>query len=313
MDVDLFFRVFILAIVQGIAEFLPISSSGHLLVLGRFLEIPDVFTLTILLHLGTLFSVIVFFAAKLGDVLTRHFRAIWLVFLGTIPTVAIGLFVHERFPQIETSRLTAGVCFFVTALLLLTIMRRNSRTEDEEYYEKIACEEEGFEPPVIKTVENTTWWDAIVVGIAQGFAVLPGLSRSGATISAGVMRGMRNEWSAEFSFFLSIPVIAGGAILEIIEQVKAVGLENVGTLIQPDSNLLLYFFGALVSFAVGWISLFYLMQMLKAGKLHYFAFWLFLIGTATIVWTCVDHKEQVMGAVNSVWSFLQARFGGAGQ
>ena len=286
MDVDLFFRVFILAIVQGIAEFLPISSSGHLLVLGRFLEIPDVFTLTILLHLGTLFSVIVFFAAK---------------------------FVHERFPQIETSRLTAGVCFFVTALLLLTIMRRNSRTEDEEYYEKIACEEEGFEPPVIKTVENTTWWDAIVVGIAQGFAVLPGLSRSGATISAGVMRGMRNEWSAEFSFFLSIPVIAGGAILEIIEQVKAVGLENVGTLIQPDSNLLLYFFGALVSFAVGWISLFYLMQMLKAGKLHYFAFWLFLIGTATIVWTCVDHKEQVMGAVNSVWSFLQARFGGAGQ
>lgn len=299
MEAALLFKVFLLAIIQGIAEFLPISSSGHLLVLGRLFEIPDAFLLAILLHLGTLFSIIVFFSRRIGEVLTSQWRVVGLVIVGSIPTVAIAIAVRTYLPQLEASRLTTGVCFLITALLLLTIMRRHSLTESEEYYEKLAYEDEGVEAPEIKTSENTTFWDAIVIGIAQGFAVLPGLSRSGATISTGVKRRLRNEWAAEFSFYLSIPVILGGAALEILDEINEVGFENVSTLFTSDSMVLLYLVGAMVAFAVGWVSLFYLMNMLKAGKLHYFAYWLFIVGIATIAWTCYDHWDAVKQIVET--------------
>ena len=189
MDLLLAFRVMILAIIQGVAEFLPISSSGHLLVLGRLFQLPDVFLLTILLHLGTLMSVIVFFYRDICDVFAYNRRVIWLVIVGSIPTVAIAFSVMKYFPHIESSRAVTGVCFLVTGFLLLTLMRNHSRTETEEYYEKIAYEEEGYEPPVTKTSENTSTWDAFIIGIAQGIAVLPGLSRSGTGSTA-------DPWSA---------------------------------------------------------------------------------------------------------------------
>ncbi|MBP5623179.1 MAG: undecaprenyl-diphosphate phosphatase [Thermoguttaceae bacterium] len=300
MDLVLIFRVVLLAVIQGIAEFLPISSSGHLLVLGRLFEMPDVFLLTILLHFGTLFSVLVFFLPELTDVVLHRQRAIALVIVGTIPTVAIAFAIQKFFPQFETSRLTAGVCFILTGLMLVTILRRCSRTESEEYYEKIAYEEEGVEPPVMKTIENTTWFDAFFIGIAQGLAVFPGLSRSGSTISAGVLRRLKNQWAAEFSFYLSIPVIAGGAVLEILKVFKEAGKENIASLFQLDSSFAIYLGGAFVSFVVGYVALFSLMQMLKAGKLHYFAIWLFFIGAATLAWTGYDHWDQIVHTVNSM-------------
>lgn len=298
LDIDMVFRVFLLAIVQGIAEFLPISSSGHLLVLGRLFELPDVFLLSILLHLGTLLSVLVFFGRELGFVIAHRPRVIGLVIVGSIPTVLIAFSVMKFFPWLETSRLTTGVCFLVTAFLLLTVMRRYSRTEEEEYLEKVAYQDEGFEPPEMKTAENTTLWDAFCIGVAQGFAVLPGLSRSGSTISTGVLLRLKNQWSAEFSFYLSIPVIAGGAFLEIYKEFKQVGFENWRELVQMDSTFLLYVGGALVSFLVGWVSLFYLMQMLKAGKLHRFATWLIFVGVAVLAWTAIDHSAEISKFLN---------------
>lgn len=288
------FRVLILAIVQGIAEFLPISSSGHLLVLGRFLELPDVFQLTILLHLGTLLSVLVFFAREIVFVLMHRFRVVGLVIVGSIPTAIIAFSVMHFFPQFETSRLTTGVCFLITGILLLTVMRRFSRTEAEEYLEKVAYQDEGYEPPEMKTAENTTFKDAFWIGVSQGFAVLPGLSRSGSTISTGVARRLKNEWAAEFSFYLSLPVIAGGAALEILKQFQEVGAENASQLFRWDSTFLLYIGGAIVSFLVGWFALYFLMQSVRSGKLHRYAYWLFIIGVGTIAWTCYDHLELIV-------------------
>lgn len=305
MDLLLAFRVMILAIIQGVAEFLPISSSGHLLVLGRLFQLPDVFLLTILLHLGTLMSVIVFFYRDICDVFAYNRRVIWLVIVGSIPTVAIAFSVMKYFPHLESSRAVAGVCFLVTGFLLLTLMRNHSRTETEEYYEKIAYEEEGYEPPVTKTSENTSTWDAFIIGIAQGIAVLPGLSRSGSTISAGVMRRFNNEWSAKFSFLLSIPVIAGGAALEIYKEYKEVGADNIASMFKMNPTLLVYIAGMLISFLVGWISLFYLMQMLKAGKLHRFAYWLFIIGIVTLLWTASDHREEIPGLIENGRLWIQ--------
>lgn len=148
LDMALLFRVVILAIIQGIAEFLPISSSGHLLVLGHLFEMPDNFTLMILLHLGTLFAVLVFFRKEILAIFTYRKRALGLIIVGSIPTAIIGLVLQKLFPQLETSRLMTGVGFLLTGTILITIMRRHSRTESEEYYEKIAYEEEGYDGPV---------------------------------------------------------------------------------------------------------------------------------------------------------------------
>ncbi len=294
MDIILIFHVMLMAIVQGIAEFLPISSSGHLIVLGHFFNLEDVFLLSILLHAGTLLSVLVFFYRELVDACVYRPRIIGLVIWGTIPTVVLAFTVQKFLPWIETSLWVTGCGFLATAFLLMTVMRRNSRTFDEEYYEKIAYEEEGLEAPVAKTGETTSWLDAFIVGLVQGIAVIPGLSRSGSTISAGVMRRFSNEWAAEFSFFLSIPVIAGGAALEIIKEVKEVGLENISTLFSVTSAFPIYLGGAFVSFIVGWISLYYLMQMLKAGKLHYFAVWLIFAGLFTLGLCAYENWDQLL-------------------
>lgn len=294
LDLDMALRVFLLAIFQGIAEFLPISSSGHLLVLGRLMELPDVFLLTILLHLGTLLSVLVFFARELARVCLRQPRALALVIVGTIPTVAIAFSIQHFLPWFETSRLTTGVCFLITALLLFTILRSSCRTEEEEYMMRIAYQDEGLIPPEQKTIETTTWLDVIIIGIAQGFAVFPGISRSGSTIATGTFLQLKSKWAAEFSFYLSIPVIAGGAILELLKQFKKVGATDVASFFQADDKFIIYLLGAGVSFIVGWISLYYLMQLLKAGKLHRFAYYLLIAGVLTIGWTCYDHLDIIM-------------------
>ena len=296
------FYVVIIAIVQGIAEFLPISSSGHILVLGKFFKLPDVFTLNILLHAGTLLSVLVYFFKDIVDVLLHRPRVIWIVIVGSIPTAAIGFAVMHFIPQIEESFLACGFFFLVTGLLLATMMRRyGQRTEHEIYFEEVArnAGDEDLDIPEPKTSETTTAFDAFLVGIMQGLAVFPGLSRSGSTISMALARRFSREWAAEFSFLLSIPAILGGVLLETLNIVKESGGKGVLETLTKDPDLMLYLGGGFVSFVVGLISLFYLMRMLKAGKLHYFAYWLFFIGAACLAWYGVEHREGISALLHS--------------
>ncbi|MDO5308828.1 MAG: undecaprenyl-diphosphate phosphatase [Planctomycetia bacterium] len=290
-EITMLFKTLLLAVVQGIAEFLPISSSGHLLVLGRLLELPEIFTLSILLHLGTLASVIVFFRRELLDVLLRRQRAILLVIVGSIPTGIIGVIIVKYFDFLEESLLVTGLGFFVTGLLLVTLVRRHCCTEHQLYFDMVerSIEEEeiGMELEAPKTIETTSFLDALIVGTAQGISALPGLSRSGSTISAAAGLNFDREWAAEFSFFLSIPVILGGAALEIVKLVKsyqASGEESLLAMLRSDSMTTVYLIGMLVSFFVGWISLYYLMRLLKSGRLHYFAVWLFFMGVVCLAW-----------------------------
>ena len=296
------FHVVLMAIVQGIAEFLPISSSGHLLVLGRLFTLPDVFTLSILLHAGTLFSVLVFFAKDIVNVIARRPRAIALVVVGTIPTVAVAFAIMHYAKFLESSRLMCGIGFFITAFMLLTILRRYGQRSDHElYFEEVArsSDDDDFEFDVSepKSIENSTFFDAIIIGFIQGIAALPGISRSGATISTALARRFSREWAAEFSFYLSIPVIAGGACYEMLNVFKSAKAEgesfNLIEFFKNDPNMALYLGGAVVSFIVGWLSLFSLMRLLKAGKLHYFAYWLIVVGVACISWTVYDHWNVV--------------------
>jgi len=294
VDLALVIKVFILAVVQGIGEFLPISSSGHLLVLSRFFELPDAFTLSILLHAGTLASVVCFFFSKIIEVFRFRRRAIWLVIVGSIPTVIVAAIIMKCFGFLEESLATTGIGFLLTACLLLFILRNRCLSDYEEYYVKYATNEEDASQIDSKTIETTSFTDAIIIGLAQGIAALPGLSRSGSTISAAVARNLSREWAAEFSFFLSIPVIVGAVLLEILNVVESAGDVNMSDVFFKDPTMLVYLGGAVVSFIVGWISLRVLMSLLKSGKLHYFAYWLIFAGLGTLVWSASIHWNEIM-------------------
>ncbi len=300
MDLSTTVYVTIMAIIQGIAEFLPISSSGHLLLLGKFFELPEIFTLSILLHAGTLLSVLIYFWRDIYEACTKKPRMILLVIAGTIPTVVIAFGIMEFAFFLEESILVAGLLFIVTGVLLIKYLRNETVEDDPDlYYQEIERIQEEMDGDVVeKTCEETSFFDAIIVGLAQGVAALPGLSRSGTTIVAGVARGFDREWAAKFSFLLSIPVIGGGAILEILKLFKESGATSFGQLFSDVPHIKLYFLGAAVSCVVGLLALASLMRLLKCGKLHYFAWWLFIVGPACVGYCVYEHWPQIA----SLWS-----------
>ena len=313
VELTTIFYVLIMAVVQGVAEFLPISSSGHLLLLGKFFELPETLTLSILLHAGTLMSVIVYFSDEIIEACFHRPRVIFLVIVGSIPTAIIAFIILKFFPELEENLLLTGFLFIGTGILLMTILRsRCQLSERQIYYEKIAAleaEDEGYEPELRKTAETTTWFDAILIGISQGVAALPGLSRSGSTISTAVGLNCEREWAAKFSFLLSIPVIGGGALLELVKLFKAATGETFSEKILSDPFFAVYLGGAVVSFLVGWLSLACLMKMLREGRLHFFAYWLFIIGPCTIGYWCWLNWEKVvpyLGGQEAVDSFLKS-------
>lgn len=288
-------KILFLAVVQGIGEFLPISSSGHLTVLGNLLfrdsavlDEEKMFTLNILLHAGTLGAVLIYFWRSIYEAFCKTPRTLGLIVVGTIPTVAIGLAMKKLADPLLDSPKVAGFCFIITGVLLLTLVRGKKKSAQDEYLEEVerlAAEEEGQTFTDGKSLEQTSWFDAFFIGVVQGCAVLPGISRSGSTIAGGVLRGLSRETAATYSFLLSIPVIAGGALLEIVDMIGDYKEAGKPLDLQNDPLLSLYLLGAAVSFGVGLVALIYLMRWLKAGKLHYFAYWLFVFGPFTIIWS----------------------------
>ena len=258
-------QTFVMAIVQGIAEFLPISSSGHLVVLqdlfqalGSTLE-GDSLTWNIALHFGTLFSVVVVFWKRIWLLLTSDKRVIPLLIIATIPAVIAALTMKILgFKEILENSLFAGCCFPVTGFILLWCSDKSGETD---------C-------------RNLSWKNAAFIGLIQAIAILPGLSRSGTTICAGLFCGMKRAEAATFSFLMAIPAIGGGALLEIHDLVKK--MKKVDATF--DSSLDLMLIGTLLSFIVGVLALMLLMKWLQQGKLKYFAYWLFLLGPVVIVW-----------------------------
>lgn len=246
------------------------------------------FTLNILLHAGTLGAVLVYFWRQIYDSFFKTPRTLGLIFVGSLPTVAIGLAMKKFADPLLDSPKVAGFCFIITGILLLTLVRGKKKTTQEEYLEeaeRLSAEDAGETFSDGKTLAQTSWFDAFFIGFTQGCAVLPGISRSGSTIAAGVIRGLSRETAATYSFLLSIPVIAGGAFLEIVGMIGEYRASGKPLDLQSDPLLSLYLIGAVVSFAVGWVALAFLMRWLKAGKLHYFAYWLFVFGPFTIIWS----------------------------
>jgi undecaprenyl-diphosphatase len=243
-----------LGIVQGITEFLPVSSSGHLTILqelmGRELENVE---LNIALHLGTLLSILVIYRNDLPEVL-RQPRLCLAIVVATLPVIPVGLFLKDALEQAFASTFAVGACLCVTGLL----MALSRRIEHGE-----------------RSLSEITMRDALIVGVFQAVAPLPGISRAGSTIFGGLACGLHRDAAAKFSFLIAIPAIAGATVLyskEILESGSSGA--DAGPLIA----------GTAVAFVVGVLSLRGLLQLVSRQRLSWFAWYCLTLGVATMVW-----------------------------
>ena len=250
-----------LGVVQGLTEFLPVSSSGHLAITQRWLTLepdsPAMLLFDVLAHLGTLAAVaIVFFrpACRFADRLRRETRASWsgrrygwriaaLALAATVPTAVIGLLFKDEFESAFAKPIWISAGLAITgALLLVTVwLPRGGR---------------GW--------KRFAFWQAVAVGVAQGMAILPGISRSGSTICMASYFGLRRRWAAEFSFLAAVPAILGASILKIKDTFD-LGSEALTALAWGPILA-----GSIVSFVVGIVALMLLLQAVRRAKLHYF-------------------------------------------
>lgn len=253
-------QILVLAVVQGIAEFLPISSSGHVVILASLMaggnaEALDVAEVNIVLHLGTLGSIAIFYWRRIVRLLNEDRATIRLLIVGTIPGVAAGVSVKLLGFGILESPLLAGVMLVVTGLLLLAVSRMRYGNA---------------------TYQSMTSRNALLIGLSQAAAILPGLSRSGTTISTGLKLGLAPRDAATFSFLLALPVIAGGGAVEVLSIVA--GGKSIST---PPLYLLV---GALVACVIGLFALSWLVRWLESGRLQWFAAWCIPLGLVVIAW-----------------------------
>ena len=257
--------------VQGLTEFLPVSSSGHLVVFERLLkfEQPPLLT-TVVLHLGTLVATAIVFRKDLlalllaaprvfrrrrpGEPVDVEARLLVMLVVGSIPTAAIGLLFRDAFERMFSSVAFVGVGFLVTALVLF--LTGFTRAEDR------------------RTLERATVLDAIVIGVAQGIAITPGVSRSGSTIATALFLGLDRGLAGRFSFLLSLPAVLGANVLEL----KHVADEGWGAVGWAPLAI-----GALVSLGTGVAALVWLLGVIRRGRLHRFAYYCAAAGVATLL------------------------------
>ncbi|WP_309866069.1 undecaprenyl-diphosphate phosphatase [Desmospora profundinema] len=255
-------EAWVLGIIQGLTEFLPISSTGHLY-LGRHLfglDEAGMFLDTVL-HLGTLLAVLAVYWRELWQVARRPFGHLGrLLIMGTIPTAIIGLTFKDFFEEISRTGVTIGWEFLATGAILWF----SDRIKDRGY----------------KQLDEIRPLDAVVIGTFQGAAILPAISRSGLTIAAALMRGIDKGTAAYFSFFLSIPAIAGACLLQ------GVDLMTGHAQSMPLSSLLL---ATAMSALFGYLAVRWMIRLLQRGSLKGFAVYVWMLGGIVLVsqWTGV--------------------------
>jgi undecaprenyl-diphosphatase len=252
----------ILGIVQGLTEFIPVSSSGHLEI-GKALlgvEVKDNLIFTVTVHIATVLSTIVALRKEIGKLLQSLFKFTWneetrfvaKLLLSAIPVGIVGVFFKDEAESLFDHLAIVGVMLLVTAVLLAFA-----------YYAKP------------RRKEKISFADALIIGIMQAVAVLPGLSRSGATISTGILLGNKKETVAEFSFLMVLIPILGECALDLIHGSFSAEASGIATL-----PLLTGFIAAFVS---GLVACTWMLDMVKKGKLIWFVVYCALVGTATLI------------------------------
>lgn len=264
----------ILGAVQGLTEFLPISSSAHLAVAQDWLGLhPDELPMHVfdgVSHVGTVVAIfVVFFDTfraycrrlidELGPNPPRTRVALRITILGilaSIPTAAIGIAFKKYFEESFGNSFEVGLGLVITGFLLIAT-------------NWVARGHKGW--------KQFTWWHALLIGVAQGISISPGISRSGATICTASFLGIRRRWAAEFSFFIAIPAILGATVLKLREAITE--HSAAAAAIQWGPTLL----GGLVAFVLGVITLLLLLGAVRRAKLHLFAWYCWVVGLVIMV------------------------------
>lgn len=248
---SIFLVLFFMGLVQGLTEFLPVSSSGHLVLISKLFNMQESLFLSILLHVATLFSIVVVFWKDIWELIRHPFsKKTVMLMVATIPTCLIVLVLM---PIIKSSFGGALLpfCFLISALLLFAT----------EFITKK------------KTTHELNYKTAFIMGIAQGFAVFPGISRSGTTICAGLLAGGDKKESAKFSFLMSIPIIILSMVMEIYEI-----CQGSVTINYPVIAIIASF---LVAFLSGIFAIKFMMKLTEKGNLKWFSLYLLIIGIVT--------------------------------
>ncbi len=270
----------IMGIVQGLAEYLPISSSGHLQIcedlLGLDMHGAGSLQFTVALHVATVLSTIVILWKEFVPLVTSFFgfkrdantTYVFKILVSCIPIMIVGIFFKDSVEQLfDKNLLTVGIALCATALLLTFAYYFRRTTADSP-----ALRQGGYRP------RDITFLDAFVIGLAQAVAVIPGLSRSGSTIATGLMLGDKREEVAKFSFFMVIIPILGEALLDIKEMIggsSEAATESIGAM-----PLLI---GFIAAFVVGCLACKWMLNIVKKGKLVWFAVYCLIAGLLCII------------------------------
>ncbi|MFW5647628.1 MAG: undecaprenyl-diphosphatase UppP [Candidatus Alkaliphilus sp. MAG34] len=267
-------KAIILGIIQGLTEFLPVSSSGRLAVAQQLLKVPEdrILFFTIMLHIGTLFSIFFVYSEDIAKIIVEflcliketimgkgfkinneHRKLGIFIIIATIPTGLMGILFGNIFESFFSSTLIIGVALIITGTLLWSAERFNRGN---------------------RNVQDMNWLDAAIVGVFQGLAITPGLSRSGSTIVGSLFRGFNKELAAKFSFLVSIPAILGAAVLEFKD------VFEFGT---GDISMGVTIVGILTAFISGLFAIRTLINFIKKEKLYYFSFYTWSVGLIVII------------------------------
>jgi undecaprenyl-diphosphatase len=253
-------EVFILAVVQGLTEWLPISSSGHLVITQKALGLNLPLIYSVMLHLGTLIVVLTVFRKDILDIIkavakrnfeTEEAKLAQFIVVGSVPTAIIGFIFHDLLESLFSNLPAVGSALLITGAILFLSEKRTGN-------------------------KKMSLADSLLIGLAQAIAIIPGISRSGATISTALLRKIDKTTAFKYSFLLSAPAIAGAALMESKQLAQA----NV----DPVPLLL----GTIVSMIVGYASLKLLQKIVMNKKIHLFAYYCWTAGAAIILLTIIQ-------------------------
>jgi undecaprenyl-diphosphatase len=258
-----------LGVIQGLTEFLPVSSSGHLVIFQNLLNVKEPGVLfEIMVHIGTLVAVIIYFRKDVYHLIASIFqwggrrtkevrsyqRLLLYIIIATVVTGILGIAFQDFFESFFDSLLLVGFMLLITGLILFI----SDRVKDTSR-------------------EDLTLWRSLVIGFAQSVAIIPGISRSGATISTAIFTKLTRDTAARFSFLLSIPAILGAALLNI-KDLSQVVIDGTG---------ISYIIGGITAAFVSYFAIKFLLQLIKKARLSYFSIYCWIVGVVVIVFSII--------------------------
>ncbi|RLC45682.1 MAG: undecaprenyl-diphosphatase UppP [Candidatus Cloacimonadota bacterium] len=262
-------KAIILGIIQGLTEFLPVSSSGHLVIFQNLLNFQEPgIVFEVIVHLGTMLAVVIYFRKDIGNLISSIFiwnqdrsdnirfyqHLLFYLLLATIVTAILGFAFKNILESFFENILLVGFMLIITGLLLF------------------------ISDKIVEKGKDITIFRALLIGFIQFIAIIPGISRSGSTISVGIFSGLNRDLSARFSFLLSIPAIFGAGILE---------LKDIPQQTLSQSSLIPYLVSGLSAMVVGYLSISIFLKLIRQAKLFYFSVYCWIIAVFTIAYVII--------------------------